>query len=423
MTMKNYLYLVYKICSSPTNLRIMDRFLADRVKTLSQSSLLAVYQQAQALKAQGHHVYDLTIGAPSFPTPHHIQKAAKEAIDAGEYFGYPPVAGYTDLRAAIARKLRNDNGIACEPNQIVVSAGAKQALANVFLSLLNRGDEVVVYAPYWAGYTSVIQLAGGSPIFIQGRAADNFEPTPEQLNQAITPRTKAILFSSPCNPTGLVFSKASLTAMAEVLAHHPHVLVIADEIYEYICFVKRYTSMGALPEMKDRTITVNGFSKSFAMTGWRVGYLAAPLWLAKACSKIQSHLSSTASSIAQRAALAAIENDKLLIQYMVDAYRQRRDMVMELLSTLPGCKFQKPLGAFYLFPDISYYFGQTDGKSVIHDAADFCTYVLRAAHVALVPGSAFGEPRCVRISYAVTQETLREAGQRLQEALSRLKPI
>ena len=402
----------------------MNQFLADRVRTLPQSVMLAVYEQAQALKAQGCDVYDLGIGEPSFPTPHYIRQAAKQAIDTGAYFRYPPVAGYDDLRTAIAHKLRNDNGIAYEPNQIVVSTGTKQALANVFLCLLNPGDEVVVYAPYWASYTNVIQLAGGRPVFIKGRPTDNFEPTPEQLDQVITPRTKAILFSSPCNPTGLVFSEASLTAMADVLAQHPHVLVIADEIYEYICFVERYTSMGALPEMQDRVITVNGFSKSFAMTGWRVGYLAAPLWLAKACSKIQGQLTSSTSSIAQRAALAAMEgdSDKLSIQYMVDAYRQRRDLAMQLLSELPGCKCNKPLGAFYLFPDISYYFGQTDGQSVIRHAADFCAYVLRAAHVALIPGSTFGEPRCVRLSYAVTEETLREAMQRLRAALHKLKP-
>lgn len=401
----------------------MEQLLANRVKTLPQSALLAVYQQAQVLKAQGCDVYDLGIGEPSFPTPQHIQEAAKQAIDTGAYFGYPPVAGYADLRAAIARKLRNDNGIACEPDQIVVSAGVKQALANVFLSLLNPGDEVVVCTPYWAGYTSVIQLAGGKPVFIKGRPEDHFEPTPEQLDQVITPRTKAILFSSPCNPAGWIFSKASLTAIVDVLAQHPHVLVIADEIYEYIRFVAYYTSMGALPGMQDRTITVNGFSKSFAMTGWRVGYLAAPLWLAKACSKIQGQLSSAASSIAQRAALAAMESDKLLVQPMVAAYRQRRDLAMRLLSELPGCRYPRPLGAFYLFPDISYYFGQVAGTSVIRHSADFCAYVLQAAHVALVPGDAFGEPRCVRLSYAVTEATLQKAVRRLQAALHRLKSI
>lgn len=400
----------------------MDQLLAERIKSLPQSATLAMYQQIQALRAQGHDICDLSLGEPSFPTPHYIQQAAKQAIDTGTYFGYPPTAGYADLRAAIARKLHSENGIACEPDQIVVSAGAKQALANVFLCLLNPGDEVVVYAPYWVSYTAIIQLAGGQPIFIKGNPADNFEPTPEQLDQAITPRTKAILFSSPCNPTGLVFSKASLIAMADVLAQHPHVLVIADEIYEYVRFVDSYTSIGALAGMQERVITVNGFSKSFAMTGWRVGYLAAPLWLAKACRKIQGQLTTATSSIAQRAALAAIEGDRSLVQPMADAYCQRRDLAMQLLSELPGCQYNKPLGAFYLFPDISYYFGQTAGQTVIHHAEDFCKYILQEAHVALVAGSAFGEPRCVRLSYAVTEATLRKAMQRLQKALRKVKP-
>ncbi|MEM7055578.1 MAG: pyridoxal phosphate-dependent aminotransferase [Bacteroidota bacterium] len=400
----------------------MEQFLSHRTKALPSSATLAIYQQTRDLIAWGYDVRDLSIGEPSFPTPAYIQQAAKQAIDAGAYFGYPPTAGYADLRAAIAQKLRRDNGIVCEPSQIVVSTGAKQALANICLCLLDPGDEVVVYTPYWLSYVSLIRLAGGKPVFIKGKQEDNFEPKPEQLDRAITPRTKAILFSSPCNPTGLILSESSLMAIAAVLAQHKHVLVVADEIYEYINFTDSYTSIGALEGMQDRVITVNGFSKGFAMTGWRVGYLAAPTWVAKACEKIQGQLTAATCSIAQRAALAAIEGGKTLLQGMADAYRQRRDLAMQLLDELPGFKLNKPLGAFYLFPDISYYFGQTDGQTAIHNANDFCMYILQEAHVALVAGSAFGEPRCIRLSYAVGEEDLQEAIQRIRKVLHRLRP-
>lgn len=399
----------------------MNQLLSHRIKTLPPSATLAMYQQSQALKAQGHDICDLSIGEPSFPTPLYIQQAAKQAIDSGNYFGYPPTAGYADLRATIAQKLHQDNGLVYEPDQVVVSTGAKQALANLFLCLLDPGDEVVVYAPYWVTHASLVQLAGGRPVFIKGRQEDNFEPTPEQLDQAITPRTKAVLFSSPCNPTGLVLSKASLMAMAAVLDQHKHVLVVADEIYEYINFTDSYTSIGALAGMQDRVVTVNGFSKGFAMTGWRIGYLAAPLWLAKACEKIQGQLTSAPCSIAQRAALAALEVDKKLVQAMNDTYRPRRDLALQLLGELPGLKFNKPGGAFYLFPDVSYYFGQTDGQTTINNAGDFCMYILQKAHVALVTGSAFGEPRCARLSYAVAEEELEKAMRRIKQALNKLK--
>lgn len=399
-----------------------EQFLSHRIKSLPPSATLAICQQTRDLIAQGYDVRDLSIGEPSFSTPAYIQQAAKQAIDTGAYFGYPPVAGYADLRAAIAQKLRRDNGIVCEPSQIVISTGAKQALANLFLCLLDPGDEVVVYAPYWLSYAYIIRLAGGKPVFIKGKQEDNFEPKPVQLDRAITPRTKAILFSSPCNPTGLILSESSLMAMAAVLAQHEHVLVVADEIYEYINFTDSYTSIGALEGMQDRVITVNGFSKGFAMTGWRVGYLAAPTWVAKACERIQGQLTTATCSIAQRAALAAIEGDKTLLQGMTDAYRQRRDLAMQLLEELPGFKLNKPSGAFYLFPDISYYFGQTDGQTAIHNANDFCMYILQEAHVALVAGNAFGEPRCIRLSYAADEEDLQEAIQRIRKVLNRLRP-
>ncbi|MCG8340477.1 MAG: pyridoxal phosphate-dependent aminotransferase [Cytophagales bacterium] len=399
----------------------MDHLLSDRVKSLAKSATIMMAQKANALKEQGVDIINLSLGEPSFKTPKHIQAAAKCAIDTEAYFSYPPVAGYDDLRTSIAQKLQRDNGIDCEPQQIVVSTGAKQALANVFLCLLNPGDEVIVYTPYWVSYEAIIKLAGGQPVFIRGKLENDFKATPEQLECAITPKTKAVIFSSPCNPTGAVFSKQELAAMAAVLSKHESIFVIADEIYEYINFTEEHTSIASFEVMKDRTITVNGFSKGFAMTGWRVGYIAAPIWLAKACEKIQGQLTSATCSIAQRAALAAIEEDLAPTLAMTEAYRKRRDLTMELLCKIPGFQFSKPAGAFYLFPDVSYYFGKTDGRIVICNANDFCMYILQKAHVSLVTGSAFGEPHCVRLSYAASETQLEAALQRIKEALLKLK--
>ena len=393
---------------------------ANRIQSLPPSGTLTTYQKTQQLKAQGYAICDLGIGEPSGATPLHIQQAAKHAIDTGNYFTYPPIEGYADLRMAIAKKLRRDNHIPCEAENIVVSTGAKQALANVLLSLLNPGDEVIVYTPYWATYASLVKLTGAQAVFLKGSPKRNFEPTTEQLEAVLTPRTRALLFSSPCNPTGLVFSKTSLEAMADVLQHHPQVLVIADEIYEYIRFTDGYTSMGALPSMADRVITVNGFSKSFSMTGWRVGYVAAPRWLAKACTQLQGQLTGGANTIAQRAALAALElaEDVTEIGHIKDVYLKRRDLAVQLFGALPGFDFHIPAGAFYLFPDVRYYLGKTRGTTTIQDENDFCAYILTTAHVSLIPGNTFGEPHCVRISYSVPEATLREASDRLQQTLA-----
>lgn len=399
----------------------MQHFLSDRINALPASATIAMNQKAMDLQAQGHDIINLSIGEPDFKTPESIQQAAKQAIDAGAYFSYPPVAGYADLRAAIADKFQRENNIPCTPSQVVVSNGAKQALANVFLCLLNPGDEVVVYTPYWVSYVSMVQLAGGKPVPICGTLANNFEATPAQLEQAITPKTKAVIFSSPCNPTGHVFAQQALEAMAAVLAKHPQVLVISDEIYEYIHFAGTHTSMGALPSMQDRVITINGVSKGFAMTGWRIGYMAAPAWLAKACEKVQGQTTSAPSSIAQRAALAAIQAGKEATQQMVAAYRQRRDLCMELLQDIPGLQLSNPLGAFYLFPDVSAYFGYTDGKVTIQNAEALCMYLLQEAHVSLVPGSAFGVSQCIRLSYAATEEQLKAACQQMKSALAKLQ--
>jgi aspartate aminotransferase len=400
----------------------MTAFLSDRINLLPQSATLAMNKQSQLLKAQGYDICDLSIGEPNFPTPSYIQQAAKEAIDSGSYFSYSPVAGYQDLRVAITKKLAKENNITCTPEQIVVSTGAKQSLSNLFLCLLNPGDEVIVYTPYWVSYASIIQLAGGKPIFIKGNKENNYEPTNDQLEQAITPKTKAIIFSSPSNPTGSVLSKSSLMAIAAVLEKHKHVLVVADEIYEHINFTDDFISIGSIASIQDRVITVNGFSKSYAMTGWRIGYLAAPLWLAKACEKIQGQLTSGPCSISQRAALAAFDVDMQIIAEMRTIYKRRRDLAMKGISSITGITCNIPLGAFYLFPDISYYFGYTDGEQVIKTAEDFCMYILKEAKVTLVDGGAFGEPNCIRLSYATSDEVIQEAMERMQKALQKLYP-
>lgn len=399
----------------------MQHLLSDRISSLPSSATLAMTQKAMDLRAQGYDIINLSIGEPDFKTPLYIQEAAKQAIDTGDYFGYPPVAGYADLRAAIAEKLTQENSIPCTPQQVVVSNGAKQSLANVFLCLLNPGDEVIVYTPYWVSYVAMIQLAGGRPVLVEGSVDNNFEVMPEQLEQAITPKTKAVIFSSPCNPTGHVLGKSTLEAMAALLAKHPDVLVIADEIYEYINFGEEHFSIGSLPSMQDRVVTINGFSKGFAMTGWRIGYMAAPLWLAKACEKMQGQMTSAPSSIAQRAALAALQGDRADVRKMVAIYQQRRDLCLSLLKDIPGLPCSEPLGAFYLFPDVRAYFGSTAGEVVIETSEDLCMYLLKEAHVSLVTGSAFGVPHCIRLSYAAAEEQLITALERIKNALAKLK--
>ncbi len=395
--------------------------LSDRIKNLEESATIAMAQKARELKAQGLDVISLSLGEPDFPTPKHIQEAAKDAIDEGKYFGYSPVPGYLDLRQAIADKLKRDNRLDYTPNQIVVSTGAKQSISNVMMCLINPGDEVVVFSPYWVSYADIIKLAGGTPVLITGTIENNFKATAEQLSEAITPRTKAVIYSSPCNPTGGVFSEAELRAIAEVVARHDNLYVIADEIYEYINFAGDHVSMAALPDMYERTITVNGFSKGFAMTGWRLGYIAAAEWIAKACSKIQGQSTSGANSIAQRAAIIALTGDMTPTHNMAKAYLRRRDLVLDLLKDIPGVQTYVPNGAFYIFPDVSYYFGKSDGEHRIENSGDFCMYILNQAHVSLVTGEAFGAPNCVRLSYAASDEQLREAIRRIKEVLGKLQ--
>lgn len=400
----------------------MSSILSDRIIAMEESATLAMAKKARELKGQGIDIISLSLGEPDFKTPLHIQQAAKDAIDEGKYFSYPPVAGYQDLREAIAKKLRDDNGVAeAKAENIVVSTGAKHSIANIFMCLVNEGDEVVIFSPYWVSYSEIIKLAGGIPILIEGTLENNFKATAEQLDAAITDKTKAIIYSSPCNPTGSVFSKDELEAIAEVVKKKKDIVVIADEIYELINFTGKHASIASFPGMFERSITVNGFSKGYAMTGWRVGYICAPLEIAKACEKLQGQFTSGGTGIAQRAALAGLIGDQTPSKEMEAAYLRRRNLVLELLREIPGIKTHVPEGAFYFFPDVTAFFGKSDGDLVIKDADDFCLYILKEAYVSLVTGAAFGAPDCIRLSYAASDEELKMALKKIKEATAKLK--
>ncbi len=388
---------------------------------MEESATLAMAKKARELKSQGIDIISLSLGEPDFKTPKHIQEAAKAAIDEGKYFSYPPVAGYQDLREAIAKKLREENGIEkAKAENIVVSTGAKHSIANVFMCTINEGDEVVIFSPYWVSYAEIIKLAGGIPVLIEGTLENNFKATAAQLEAAITPKTKSVIYSSPCNPTGSVFSKEELEAIAAVVLKHENLMVIADEIYELINFVGKNYSIASFPGMFERTITVNGFSKGYAMTGWRVGYICAPLEIAKACEKMQGQFTSGGTGIAQRAALAGITGDQGPSKEMAEAYFRRRELVMGLLKEIPGIKTHVPEGAFYFFPDVTSFFGKSAHGHTVKDADDLCLYLLDVAHVSLVTGGAFGAPSCIRLSYAASDEELVEALKRMKKALGDL---
>ena len=399
----------------------MNSILSDRIINMEESATLAMAKKARELKASGIDIISLSLGEPDFKTPQHIQDAAKAAIDEGKYFSYPPVAGYQDLREAIAKKLRDENGIQqAKAENVVVSTGAKHSIANVFMCTINEGDEVVIFSPYWVSYAEIIKLAGGVPVLIEGTLENNFKATAAQLEAAITPRTKSIIYSSPCNPTGSVFSKEELEAIAAVVLKHENLMVIADEIYELINFVGKNYSIASFPGMFERTITVNGFSKGYAMTGWRVGYICAPLEIAKACEKMQGQFTSGGTGIAQRAALAGIAGDQGPSKEMATAYFRRRELVMGLLKDIPGIKTHVPEGAFYFFPDVTSFFGKSAHGHTVKDADDLCLYLLDVAHVSLVTGGAFGAPSCIRLSYAAADEELVEALKRMKKALGEL---
>lgn len=393
------------------------KYLSDRINDLSVSQTLAMAAKARELKAAGVDVISLSLGEPDFDTPDFIKEAAKQAID-DNWTKYPPVDGYPELKQAIVNKFQRDNGITYQLDEIVVSTGAKQSLYNVAQSMINPGDEVILPAPYWVSYYEIVKLSGGVPIEVPTDISTDFKMTPEQLAKAITPKTKMLWYSSPCNPSGSVYSRAELEALADVLKQHPDIFVVSDEIYEHINFSGNFYSMAAIDEMKERTITVNGVAKAFAMTGWRIGYIGAPAWIAKACIKLQGQVTSGANSIAQRATMAAVEANPNVLHDMVQAFKQRRDLVIDLIREIPHFSINVPEGAFYVFPDVSYYFGKEVNGVMINNATDLSMYLLEKAHVATVTGEAFGNPDCIRLSYATSEEQLVEAFTRIKNVLS-----
>ena len=395
----------------------MENYLSDRIKRMGTSATLAMAAKTRELKAQGKDIIGLSLGEPDFDIPEFIKQAAIEAVEQN-YSKYTPVDGYMELKEAICEKFARDNGLIYQPSQIVVSTGAKQCLANVALSMINQGDEVIFPAPYWVSYRDICSLAGGTPVEVETLLSNDFKMTPEQLERAITPRTKMLWINSPCNPSGAVYSKEELEGLAAVLRKHPNIFVLSDEIYEYINFTGGYTSIASTEGMYERTITVNGVSKAFAMTGWRIGYMGAPAWLAKACTKMQGQITSGANAIAQRATIAALKAPKDEIQYMIDAFRSRRELVMKLLGEIEGFKLSMPEGAYYVFPDISHYFGKQLRGRQINNASDFSLYLLEEAGVATVTGEAFGDKKCIRLSYAASEEALTEAIRRIKASLS-----
>ena len=393
---------------------------SDRLLAMQESATIAMAKKGRELAAKGVDVINLSFGEPDFQTPQYIKDAAKQALDDGYTF-YTPVPGIPELRQAICDKLRRDNQLDFQPNQIVVSTGAKQALANAILSLVNPGDEVIVFSPYWVSYEEMVKLAGGVPVPLVGSREQEYKATAAQLEAAITPRTKLIMYSSPCNPTGAVFSRAELAAIAEVLARHPQVYALADEIYEYINFVGEHVSLAQFEAVADRVITVNGFSKGYAMTGWRLGYLAARQDIATACDKMQGQITSGTCSVTQWAGVAALAGGRASADAMAAAYRRRRDLVLELVKDIPGLDTPAPSGAFYIFPEVSAYFGRTapDG-SPIRNSSDLALFILNDAHVSSVSGEAFGAPECLRFSTAAADEKLVEAFRRIMASLAQL---
>ncbi len=391
--------------------------LSDRINKLSTSQTLAMAALARELKSQGKDIISLSLGEPDFNTPDFIKEAAKKAIDEN-YSTYSPVDGYMDLKEAICRKFKRDNNLEYKPANVVVSTGAKQSLYNIAQVMLNDGDEVILPAPYWVSYFEIIKMSGGIPVEVPTSVETDFKITPEQLEAAITPKTKMIWYSSPCNPSGSVYNREELTALARVLEKYPNIYVVADEIYEHINFSGTFCSIASIPGMFERTITVNGVAKAFAMTGWRIGYIGAPEFIAKACTKMQGQVTSGANSIAQRATITAVDADPSVLNEMVAAFKSRRNLVVGLINAIPGLKLNVPEGAFYVFPDVSSYFGKTLRGKLINNADDFSMYLLSEANVATVTGDAFGNPDCIRFSYATSEELLTEALRRIKEALA-----
>lgn len=393
--------------------------LSYRLQRLSPSATLAMSQKSSEMKAQGIDVINMSVGEPDFNTPEHIKERAKKAIDEN-YSKYSPVPGYADLRAAIVKKLKTENGLDYTPNEVLVSNGAKQCVCNSILALVNEGDEVIIPAPYWVSYPQMVLLAGGTPVVVEAGFSQNFKMTPAQLEAAITPKTKMLILCSPSNPTGSVYTEEEMKALAEVILKHEDLYVLADEIYEHINYLGKHASIAAIPGMKARSIVINGVSKAYAMTGWRIGFMAAPEWIVKGCNKLQGQYTSGACSISQKAAVEAYEASQECVEEMRQAFKRRRDLIVELAKDIPGLEVNVPQGAFYLFPKCDSFFGKTDGKQIINTSTDLAMYLLEEGHVATVGGDAFGDPACFRMSYATSDDNIREALRRIKEALSRL---
>ncbi|UAB84227.1 pyridoxal phosphate-dependent aminotransferase [Zunongwangia sp. SCSIO 43204] len=395
----------------------MQEKLSNRINNLATSQTLAMAAKARELRAEGKDVIGLSLGEPDFNTPDFIKDAAIQAIN-DDYNSYTPVDGYVELKDAIITKFKRDNNLTYTYPQIVVSTGAKQSLANVALAMLNPGDEVILPCPYWVSYAEIVKLAEGTPVEVPTTLESNFKMTPEQLEAAITPKTKMLWYSSPCNPSGMVYTKEELRALADVLAKHPDIIIVSDEIYEHINYIGGHASMAEFEDMYDRTVTVNGVAKAFAMTGWRIGYIGAPAWIARACNKLQGQVTSGANCIAQRAVITALEAPVSKISYMVDTFKTRRKLIIDLLNEIEGFETTEPEGAFYVFPNISSYFGKTIKGHTINNATDFSMFLLEEALVATVTGDAFGNPECIRISYAASEAQIEEALKRIKSALS-----
>lgn len=394
--------------------------LSDRLNRLAPSATLAMSQKSSEMKAQGIDVINMSVGEPDFNTPENIKEAAKKAID-DNFSRYSPVPGYPDLRKAIVAKLKNENGLDYNVNEVIVGTGGKQGICNVILALVNPGDEVIIPAPYWVSYPQMAKLAGGVPVIVNAGFDQDFKMTPEQLEAAITPKTKMLILCSPSNPTGSVYSKEELAALADVLRKHPDVFVLADEIYEHINYIGKHHSIAQESGLKEQVIIANGVSKAYAMTGWRIGFLAGPEWIIKGCNKLQGQYTSGTCSVSQKAAEAAYTLDQSAVEEMRQAFERRRDLIVKLAKEVPGLEVNIPQGAFYLFPKCNSYFGKSNGNKTINNSTDFAMYLLEEAHVATVGGDAFGDPDCFRMSYATSDENIKEAIRRIKEALSKLK--
>jgi len=394
--------------------------ISNRVSSLSPSATIAMNQKSRDLQAKGINVINLSVGEPDFFTPDHIKDAAKKAID-GNFSFYPPVPGFPDLLKAVSEKFKRENNLDYTPQQIIISCGAKHSLANAMMSLIDKGDEVIIPAPYWVSYLEQVKLCEGIPVVIEAKHEDNFKINAKQLESVISPKTKALLLCSPSNPSGAVYSKAELRALADVLINHPRILVISDEIYEHINFIGGHETIAQFADMKDRTIVINGVSKAYAMTGWRIGYMAGPAWLAKACDKLQGQTTTGATTIAQKAAVAALAGDQSCVTEMNKAFKRRKELIVKLVRDIPGIKVYDPDGAFYVFPKVDAYYGKSFNGSVISNSTELCLYLLEEAHIATVPGEAFGDPACIRISFATADDKLVEAMKRMKDALLALK--